>query len=103
MKDNGGLLYPSGLLYPVVADLENAFITCFNLRELHSYSILDFVEVVKAKRELQLGCPDYCKYVAAVLTAFYLRTSLDFSTNSINSSNTRKRQVSKYFKLSNTT
>ncbi|KAH9380739.1 hypothetical protein HPB48_008879 [Haemaphysalis longicornis] len=83
MKDNGGLLYPSPLLYQFVADLENAFTTCFSLRELHSDSILDIVEVVKAKRELQLGCPDHCKNVAAELTAFYLTTRLHFSLRAL--------------------
>ncbi|KAH9369617.1 hypothetical protein HPB48_010676 [Haemaphysalis longicornis] len=55
MKDNGGLLYPSALLYHFVADLENAFATCFSLRELRSDSIIDIVKAIRQKESSSLA------------------------------------------------
>ncbi|KAH8010153.1 hypothetical protein HPB51_025424 [Rhipicephalus microplus] len=67
MKDRGGLLYPSSLLFKFVHDLEKAFTTCFSLLELHADSILDILSEVKAKQKNGLGCRDHSEGIAAEL------------------------------------
>lgn len=103
MKDNGGLLYPASPLYQFVVNLEKDFTTCFSLLELHADSVLDVLDVVKARRQHQLGCPDHCESMTAELTAFYITTRLHFFTKSVNKCNERRRQASKYIKLSRCT
>lgn len=69
MKDRGGLLYPSSLLFKFVHDLEKALTTCFSLLELHADSILDILSEVKAKQK-KTGL-----VVLIILKALQLRSS----------------------------
>ncbi|XP_077496128.1 uncharacterized protein LOC144107018 [Amblyomma americanum] len=65
MRDNGGLLYRSSVLYAFVENLEEAFTECFSLLELHSDSVLDVLGHIKQKQKIELGCQDHCEQVAA--------------------------------------
>lgn len=103
MKDNGGLLYPAAPLYQFMVNLEKDFTTCFSALELHADSVLDALNVVKARRQRELGCPEHSESLTAELTAFYITTRLHFFTKSVNKCNERRRQASKYIKLSRCT
>lgn len=100
MRDNGGLLYPSSVLYTFVVNLENAFTECFSLLELHSDSVLDVLDHIKRKQKIQLGCQDHCEQVAAEVTAFYITTRLHFFTKSLNQASIKRREGAKHLKLS---
>ncbi|CAN7986173.1 unnamed protein product [Ixodes pacificus] len=103
LRDNGGLLYPSGPLFWFVKNLENLFTSFFSSKQLHRESILDVLALIRSTPQQSVCCSIHNKRLTAEITAFYLTTRLHFFVKPVNKSRATKRDAAKYIKLSRCT
>lgn len=78
LKDNGGLLYPSGFLLRFIQNLENLFTGCFSAQELHHESIMDVISLIKSQPRDSVGCAEHAEVLTAEMVAFFVTTRLHF-------------------------
>lgn len=98
--DKGGLLYPSGLLFGFVRQLEDLFTECFSSHQLHADSIIDVLAVVKERLLREIGCPSHAPTLSATIINFYVVARLHFYTKGLNLNKSARRQKAKHLKLS---
>ncbi|KAL3209921.1 hypothetical protein MRX96_037562 [Rhipicephalus microplus] len=103
LKDNSGLLYPSGFLFRFLKNLENLFTGCFSAQELHHESIMDVIWLIKSRPQHRVGCTDHAEMLTAKMVAFFITTRLHFFVKSLNRARMQKRETAKYLKLSRCT
>ncbi|KAL3191880.1 hypothetical protein MRX96_059387 [Rhipicephalus microplus] len=103
LKDNGGLLYPSGFLFRFLKNRENLFTGCFSAQELHHESIMDVIWLIKSRPQHRVGCTDHAEMLTAKMVAFFITTRLHFFVKSLNRARMQKRETAKYLKLSRCT
>lgn len=103
LKDNGGLLYPSGFLLRFIQNLENLFTGCFSAQELHHESIMDVISLIKSQPRDSVGCAEHAEVLTAEMVAFFVTTRLHFFVKSLNRASVQKRETAKYLKLSRCT
>ncbi|KAL3178526.1 hypothetical protein MRX96_038420 [Rhipicephalus microplus] len=103
LKDNGGLLYPSGFLFRFLKNLENLFTGCFSAQELHHESIMDVIWLIKSRPQHRVGCTDHAEMLTAKMVEFFITTRRHFFVKSLNRARMQKRETAKYLKLSRCT
>lgn len=103
LRDNGGLLYPTGWLFRFIRTLENLFTATFSTQELHHESVMDIIALVKRNRQDRIGCASHAESLTVKVIAFYVTTRLHFFVKSLNRSKSNSRETSRYLKLSRCT
>lgn len=103
LRDNGGLLYPTGWLFRFIRRLENLFITTFSTQELHHERVMDVLALIKRNQQDRVGCGSRAQSLTAQDVAFYVTTRLHFFVKSLNRSKNKSRDTSRYLKWSRCT
>lgn len=78
LRDDGGLLYPTGWLFRFIRRLENLFTATFSTQELHHESVMDIIALVKRNRQDRIGCASHAESLTVKVIAFYVTTRLHF-------------------------
>lgn len=103
LRDDGGLLYPTGWLFRFIRRLENLFTATFSTQELHHESVMDIIALVKRNRQDRIGCASHAESLTVKDIAFYVTTRLPFFVKSLNRSKSNSLETSRYLKLSRCT
>lgn len=99
-SDRGGLIYPSAQLYGFVRKLEDLFTECFSRCRLHSESILDVLDIIRARLSKDVGCDSHAQAPFKDIVKFYIVVRLHFFVKGVNMDKFGRRERAKHLKMS---